>query len=253
MPPNDLGRAQSVLVDHANREVRKIYLGRSAVVEAASLSAAAQGQTSSPSFLVPRLLSVDAERNELRMELLPGLISFQALLQSGALEGPCGTLLSRLGQVLRHLHGIDLPLSDQKPASYAATSTQLLDSNTAPGFMHGDFTVSNTFFTPRTNEIALLDWCAAPVLNDDVNWGDQMWDLVWFSRSLAANAPRHQRHQATVRQIEVFVDGYCSCAPETSIETKQRVARRMDSLVPLSVWRNRSWLRRIAQSLAQQS
>lgn len=75
-------------------------------------------------------------------------------------------------------------------------------------FLHGDLTDNNILIN-KSHEIIIIDWESTPMLNFHFNYGNALWDLVWFANALLRPSPG--TYFNTNKRIELviyFLNGY---------------------------------------------
>jgi len=190
-----------VQVDRRSGVVRKYCGERSAPVEACSTEAARHAVSTCE---VPAILQVDKVENSLILSYISGLMPLASFVY-GVDALVARQVMEQVGAAIAMIHRDAL----LEPCDRRSTRSGVVGSEpTSHGFIHGDLTSGNVHYSPTRKAIAILDWSAAPRLESDVNWGNQLWDLAWMCRSLVATAPRSAQQACFLNLTLGLLGGY---------------------------------------------
>ncbi|MFC1634616.1 hypothetical protein ACFL5Z_07210 [Planctomycetota bacterium] len=154
-------------------------------------------------FSVPRVVNLDAEAGVLEFERLNDLVTLLdlAVRKDHRLPG----LLKMAGQALSMVHKkLVLPeeMKHELPPEWMAPAGQNV-------FIHGDFACINVCFHEPSDELALLDWSAAPLVGRTPTFGSRYFDVLMFVSSIFHGAPWREALSWNAKEMaDTFLRGY---------------------------------------------
>jgi len=99
------------------------------------------------------------------------------------------------------------------PATSIADKIPLHDSNNYPGsnlkgFLHSDLTDNNILIN-NNYDIIIIDWEPTPIVDSYFNYGNILWDIVWFSNTLLKPSPgTYFDTGKRIKIVKHFLNGY---------------------------------------------
>jgi len=176
-------------------------------VEALKTERAAEIGKSSGLFYVPRVVNFDAEAGVLEFERLRDLVTLLDLAIKKDLR--LFELLEKTGRALAMIHQ-QLVLPDEMkydlPAEWMGPGGENV-------FIHGDFACINVCFHEPSQQLVILDWSTAPLLDRTPTFGSRFFDVLWFASSLFHGAPGARVLSWDAEKMcQAFFTGCCSTA-----------------------------------------
>jgi aminoglycoside phosphotransferase (APT) family kinase protein len=120
-------------------------------------------------------------------------------------------LFKKAGQALAVIHDkLVLPeqMKHELPAEWLA----------CPGdnvFIHGDFAGFNLCFDESADQLVILDWSSAPLLENVATYGSKFFDIIWFVIFIFYGAPRRCFFNWDAPAMaNAFLAGYAEKHPE---------------------------------------
>ncbi len=178
-------------------------------VEAEKATRALEIGQDSGLFSVPKVIRFDAEAGALEFEQLSDLVTLldMAVRKDQRLSG----LLKKAGQALAVIHEkLVLPeeFKHELPPEWMAPSGENV-------FIHGDFACINVCFHAPSDELVILDWSAAPLVERTPTFGSRYFDLLLFVSSLFHGAPwREALNWNAKEKADTFLRGYKEAASD---------------------------------------
>lgn len=172
-------------------------------VEAEKATRALEIGLDSGLFSVPKVIQFDAEAGVLEFERLSDLVTLleMAVRKDQRLPG----LLKKAGQALAVVHErLVLPdeMKHELPPEWMAPSGENV-------FIHGDFACINVCFHEPSDELVLLDWSAAPLVERTPTFGSRYFDLLLFVSSLFHGALWREALSWNAKEMaDAFLKGY---------------------------------------------
>jgi SAM-dependent methyltransferase len=158
-------------------------------------------------FVVPAIVSFDDSQGEIVFERL------HATRLQQALSDPARSmeLVGRVAKALAAIHGQMDPSADAAAALPNRSSPGPLRD---PVPLHGDFGLSNVFYLPASDRIAIIDWSNADWIGIDDDLGAPETDIAvfllsLFHRRLFGPSPVSRRHEVALH----FLATYASASP----------------------------------------
>jgi hypothetical protein len=205
--------------------VRKTGDSTLAAVEAAKASRALQIGEGSGLFIVPKVVSLDAEAGVLEFERLSGLVT---LLDLAVHKDPrLSELLEKTGRALAIVHET-LVLPDEMKCEM---QPEWMGSADEDVFIHGDFACINVCVREPSGELVILDWSAAPSVGRTPTFGSRYFDVLMFVSSLFHAAPWRRILSWDGKAMALaFLRGYRSAAPQIDLSRLKDYAPQINRL-----------------------
>jgi len=156
------------------------------------------------------ILSSDDKNNKIEFEYYEDYITLRKwcnslLLKNIHLTVKIEEVFENIGVFIAKYHGM--------PPSSNADKYQLLEVNSKKHtqfncFLHGDLTDNNILINDNY-EVIIIDWEPTPIVNLFFNYGNALWDIVWFSNTLLRPSPgTFFKTRTRINFVKRFLEGY---------------------------------------------
>ena len=172
-------------------------------------------------FYVPRVVNFNEEAVLLEFERLSDLVTLLELAIRKDKRLP--DLLKKAGKALAVIHR-DLALPEEMKHQLPP---EWMDSEEDNVFIHGDFACINICFREPSNELVILDFSAAPIVDRTPTFGSRYFDILLFISSIFHGAPLRRTINWNAKiMAEAFLRGYAEITPEVN-------ANKLKTLAPV--------------------
>lgn len=172
-------------------------------------------------FYVPRVVNFNPQTGQLEFEWLSGLVTLLDLAIRKDKRLP--DLLRKAGKALAVIHR-DLALPEEMKHQLPP---EWMDSEEDNVFIHGDFAFINVCFRRPPDELVILDFSAAPIVDRTPTFGSRYFDILLFISSLFHGAPLRRAFNWNAKTMaEAFLRGYAEITPEVN-------ANKLKTLAPV--------------------
>ena len=201
-------------------------------VEAAKASRAFDIGRESGLFYVPKVVNLDEEAGLLEFERLSDLVTLLDLAIRKDKRLP--DLLRKAGKALAVIHR-DLVLPEEMKHKLPPEWMGSEDDNV---FIHGDFASINICFREPSNELVIVDFSAAPMVERTPTLGSRYFDVLLFISSIFHGAPLRRAFNWNAKTMaEAFLSGYAEFTPEMNTNKLRALAPVICRLQRRNTWR----------------
>jgi aminoglycoside phosphotransferase (APT) family kinase protein len=219
--------------------IRKTGEPGTLAIEAAKASVAFDIGKDCGLFYVPKVIKFDAKKGVLEFERLNNLVKL--IDMAARKDERLFELLKKAGQALAVVHEkLVLPeeMKHELPAEWMASPAENV-------YIHGDFAGFNLCFDESSDQLVILDWSSAPVLERNATYGSRFFDIIWFITFIFYGAPKRCLFIWDARSMaNAFLSGYSESHPKIIQRLSSDFEPLMRRYYCKTVWylaKQRSW------------